>query len=47
MAIGGIIGSFMAAYLTEYLDPHFSFGVVALIGLSISFSAMKINPDTE
>jgi len=43
MAIGGIVGSLMAAYLTEYFNPHFSFGVCSLIGLFIAVNAMQLN----
>lgn len=37
----------MAAFLTEYVNPHFSFAVSAVMGLMIAFYGHNMNPEVE
>lgn len=47
LAIGGIVGSLMAAYLTEYMNPHISFFICACIGLLIVVFGMGMNKSVD
>jgi MFS family permease len=47
LSLGGIVGSFLAAFLTEYLDPHYSFLICSIMGLCIVASATHLNPSLE
>lgn len=41
------MGSFLAAFLTEYLDPHYSFLICCVVGVAIVISAFKLNNSLE
>ncbi|CDW84495.1 UNKNOWN [Stylonychia lemnae] len=47
LAIGGMVGSLSAGYLTEYLDPHRSFLLCGLLGLLISFLGLRLNKEID
>ena len=47
LAFGGITGSFLAAFLTEYLDPHYSFLICSVMGLCIVLAAVNLNRSLE
>lgn len=41
------MGSFLAAFLTEYLDPHYSFLICCIVGVAIVSSALRLNSSLE
>ena len=47
LAIGGIIGSIRAAFLTENYHPNASFGVSAFIGIFLVFNAVRLDAGVE
>ena len=47
LAVGGIVGSISAGYLTQYLNPHISFVVCGLLGLSISVLGWLMNKSVD
>ena len=47
LAIGGIVGSISAGYLTQYLNPHISFVVCGLLGLTISILGWLMNKSVD
>jgi len=47
LSIGGLIGSTVAAFLTENYDPTLCFQVTALLGLIIAVVAMRLDVSLE
>lgn len=47
MSTGGIIGSLLAAFMTQYMDPHASFFISACFGLLIAVFGLKMNKSIE
>lgn len=45
--MGGITGSLFAAYLTEHVNPHFSFTLCSFCGISIVISSYFLNKRLE
>ena len=47
MALGGLIGSIVAAFLTESYEPRHCFTFSALMGLVIAFTATRLSLSLE
>lgn len=47
MSTGGIVGSLLAAFFTQYMSPHASFFISALLGLLIATYGLKMNKSIE
>lgn len=47
LSIGGIIGSIVSAFFTEYLTPAHTFALCAVFSLVIVYSGYHINPEVE
>lgn len=47
VAIGGICGSIISAFFTEYLTPNHSFVLYLLLSFTITFTSLFINPAIE
>jgi hypothetical protein len=37
------VGSLLAAFLTEYLNPHYSFLICGILGIGIVTSSFRLN----
>jgi uncharacterized membrane protein YfcA len=46
-AFGGIVGSIMAAFLTQYTNPHYSFLIQAVLSLLIIYSGYILNKELD
>jgi hypothetical protein len=47
VAIGGICGSIISAFFTEYLTPNHSFVLYLFLSFTITFTSLFINPAIE
>jgi MFS family permease len=47
LAIGGFLGSIIAAIVTEYYDPRYCFALSSFIGLSIAYTTWKLDLSIE
>lgn len=47
LAIGGILGSVIAALVTELSDPRYCFAISSLIGLSIAYTSFFLSIEVE
>lgn len=47
LSVGGIVGSISAGFLTQYLNPHISFGICGAMGLVIGFMGLRMNKSID
>ena len=47
VAIGGILGSILSAFFTEYLTPNYSFMLCLILSLGITFAGFFIDKTIE
>jgi len=47
MSIGGLVGSIVAAFLTENYEPRHCFTFSSIMGLIIAFTATRLGVDLE
>ena len=47
MSVGGLIGSLIAAFLTENYEPRHCFTFSSIMGLVIAFTATRLNVSLE
>lgn len=47
LSIGGILGSLLAAFFTEFLKPRHTFFLCSLFGLAIAYAGWHISPNVE
>ncbi len=47
LAFGGICGSFVSAFFTEYLPPRYTFMFCSVFGIVIAFVGMRISNGVE
>jgi MFS family permease len=46
-AAGGIVGSFSAAYMTQYTDPHYAFLIQGILSVFIVYSGFILNRNLD
>ena len=47
MGAGGVFGSLVGAYLTEYMHPRFSFLAYSIFGLIVMVLGIRLSPKAE
>jgi len=47
VSFGGILGSIIGAYLTEFYDPRYSFGLYSIVSVAIVVCAFLMNKEVE
>ena len=47
MGAGGVFGSLVGGYLTEYMDPRYSFLAYSVFGLIVMVLGIRLSPKAE
>ena len=47
MGAGGVFGSLVGGYLTEYMHPRYSFWAYSLFGLIVMVLGIRLSPKAE